>query len=376
MQTGRSRYHLSVLLLFAFIACSSSQALPPVELHPALPFVSTALVRLQAPGQPWALFWGSIPTDEKADVCGYGGVNFTQATVVHYDEVTRGLDIDKKECVLDYALFAGTYKWFNLTAICTDVSNIPPDHCAIYLSSDNITAMGSTTPANGGNCAGCWGTDCRCVPVNTIPACFPSSTVVTVAGRGATRMTELKTGDRVLSVAKDGKPFYDPICFWGHRDGVTMSHFVALDVSAPGRRQATISLSPRHFLPVGDSLNTSRYMYARDINPGDKVIVADTSGSAAGTVTAKRLVISEGLYNPYTKGGHLVVNGVVASAHSDWVLDDVVPTGMVPYLPEIYQAVFRPIYWAQQLLFPADWINPAIALVSHLVSVGGWKRSD
>ncbi len=91
MQTCRLRYHLSVLLLFAFIACSSSQALPPVELHPALPFVSTALVRLQAPGQPWALFWGSIPTDEKAEVCGYGGVNFTQPTVVHYDDVTGGL---------------------------------------------------------------------------------------------------------------------------------------------------------------------------------------------------------------------------------------------------------------------------------------------
>lgn len=65
-----------------------------------------------------------------------------------------------------------------LQAICTGVSNIPPDHCAIYLSSDNITAMGSTAPTNGGNCAGCWGTDCRCVPVNNIPACFPSSAVV------------------------------------------------------------------------------------------------------------------------------------------------------------------------------------------------------
>ncbi len=83
----------SVLLLLIFTASSScqTQVLAPVELHPALPFVSTALVRLQAPGQPWALFWGSVPIDEKADVCGYGGVNYTQSTVVHYDEVTRGL---------------------------------------------------------------------------------------------------------------------------------------------------------------------------------------------------------------------------------------------------------------------------------------------
>lgn len=66
-----------------------------------------------------------------------------------------------------------------------------------------------------------------------------------MAGRGAIRMTELKTGDRVLSVAKDGTPFYDPVYFWGHRDSVVLSHFVALDVSAASRRQATILMSPR-----------------------------------------------------------------------------------------------------------------------------------
>ncbi|BDA51063.1 probable Indian hedgehog protein at C-terminar half [Coccomyxa sp. Obi] len=349
MLTCKSRYHLSVLLLLAFIACSSSQALPPVELHPALPFVSTALIRLQAPGEPWALFWGSILTDEKADVCGYGGVNISKPTVVHYDETTRELEINKKECVLDYAPFAGVYDGFNLTSICTDVAPIPPDHCAIYLSSENITDKVSPAPTLGSNCAGCWGTDCRCVAVDNVPACFPSRAVVTVVGRGAIRMTELKTGDRVLSVAKDGTPCYDPIYFWGHRDSVALSRFVALDVSAPGRRQATIMMSPRHFLPLGDSLKTSRYMYARDIKPGDTVIMADTSGSATGTVTAKRM------------GGHLVVDGVVASSHSDWVLDDVVPPSMVPYLPVIYQAIFWPIYWAQQL-FPANWIDHVIAV--------------
>ncbi len=69
---------------------------------------------------------------------------------------------------------------------------------------------------------------------------------VTVAGRGATRMAELETGDRVLSIAKDGTPFYDPIYFWGHRDNAMLSRSVALDVCAPGRSQATILMSPRY----------------------------------------------------------------------------------------------------------------------------------
>ncbi len=52
------------------------------------------------------------------------------------------------------------------------------------------------------------------------------------------------------------------------------------------------------------------------------------------------------------QGGLVVVNGVVASAHSDWVLDDLVPAAWTPALPRLYQALFRPVYWAYRLLGP------------------------
>ena len=45
-----------------------------------------------------------------------------------------------------------------------------------------------------------------------------------------------------------------------------------------------------------------------------------------------------GLYNPFTIGGDIVVNGVLASSHSDWFLDGVTPDAWAHHLPRVYQA--------------------------------------
>lgn len=46
----------------------------------------------------------------------------------------------------------------------------------------------------------------------------------------------------------------------------------------------------------------------------------------------------QGVFNPYTLSGTIVVDDVVASAHSDWLLDDICPEKYVGSLPAIYQA--------------------------------------
>ena len=53
-------------------------------------------------------------------------------------------------------------------------------------------------------------------------------------------------------------------------------------------------------------------------------------------------VTKRGLYNPYTLGGSIIVGGVLASSHSEWVLDSLVPESMVGHMPAIYQALFAP----------------------------------
>ena len=65
-------------------------------------------------------------------------------------------------------------------------------------------------------------------------------------------------------------------------------------------------------------------------------------GIELATVTKASLKVNKGKYNPYTLGGNIVVNGVLSSAHSEFVLDDYMPAFMVKYLPAIYQAMFAP----------------------------------
>ena len=44
-----------------------------------------------------------------------------------------------------------------------------------------------------------------------------------------------------------------------------------------------------------------------------------------------------GLYNPYTLSGTIVVDGVVASCHSSWILDGLAPPRV---LAKVYQRLF------------------------------------
>lgn len=57
----------------------------------------------------------------------------------------------------------------------------------------------------------------------------------------------------------------------------------------------------RHFIPVFDTVKGSKSIYAKDVSIGDNVMMVGANGPAFGTVLAKHLTISKGLYNPYTK---------------------------------------------------------------------------
>ena len=63
--------------------------------------------------------------------------------------------------------------------------------------------------------------------------------------------------------------------------------------------------------------------------------ICDTAGISTTTLP--------GLYNPITLTGSIIVDGVAASVHSDWFLDELADaTGMTSYLPMAYQVVDQP----------------------------------
>lgn len=126
------------------------------------------------------------------------------------------------------------------------------------------------------------------------------------------------------------------------------------------QQQQPLYASGGHYIPVSPSgphepWSSAVMKRAQDIKVGDWLWVHDafTNETISGQVGFDLLVLSRvvgisikpkrGLYNPYTLSGTIIVNGVVASAYSDWFLDTAItPKALLPYLPTIYHTITWP----------------------------------
>lgn len=59
-------------------------------------------------------------------------------------------------------------------------------------------------------------------------------------------------------------------------------------------------------------------------------------------VLSINMELGQGLFNPYTLSGNIVVDDMIVSCHSNWVLDEIIPKNLVEHLPSIYQTMFLP----------------------------------
>ncbi|KAL4440600.1 hypothetical protein ABPG75_003601 [Micractinium tetrahymenae] len=226
-------------------------------------------------------------------------------------------------------------------------------------------------------------------PTPTGPGCFPAAATVQVWGRGFVAMQELRPGDRVLALDHaTGRLAYRSAYIFAHREPGASGAFVNIEAvplaaeeaggaSSNATMRHRLQLSPRHFLPVcaaGDaaacgaprlsglldslrSLGTSegwRQRYGQEVQPGMLVLLADGEGGLApARVLRVWQSVERGLFNPLVEGGTLVVDGVLASDQSDWILDDVVPASWRPLLPAVYGMLMSPLRLLFHLLGPA-----------------------
>ena len=135
-------------------------------------------------------------------------------------------------------------------------------------------------------------------------------------------------------------------------------------VAVPGFPAArTLRLTPRHFIPVLTAAGKWRHSYAKDVAVGGTVHVlaagSDGNGTASGLV--------RGVVTRVTSAVHAVVDGVLASDQSDWVLDDLTPAHLAHLLPTLYSLLFAPLRWAYFGLGAPAWarLSPALAHVGH-----------
>lgn len=184
--------------------------------------------------------------------------------------------------------------------------------------------------------------------------CFPGDATVQTDSGAIKPMAEVRIGDRLQVARPDGTLGFEDVYLNTHRDALSSAPFVVLTLDN-GR---SLTLSPRHFIPVAADAEAgweARVTKGADeIRPGDRIWSQDDHGTMA--ISRVRTVatrIAVGAFNPLTTGGTIVVDGVVASAHSDWFLDGVVSAESQA---TVYQALLAPVRLAYALIGP-DWMT-------------------
>ena len=192
-------------------------------------------------------------------------------------------------------------------------------------------------------------------PNLTCSQCFPADAIVHSHDKGPMQMKDVRIGDLLLTYNDAGEPMYDPVYMMGHKDGESFAMFLSITAS----NNQTIRLTPDHYIFVVRN-ETMLEIPSQGVEIGDGLVVGKASILP---VVAISLVKSQGLYNPYTMTGRIVVDGVLASCHSSAMLDGLFHKLGIP-LSTGYQVAFEPIRFLYTLLGPRiflrlEWILDA-----------------
>jgi hypothetical protein len=138
-------------------------------------------------------------------------------------------------------------------------------------------------------------------------------------------MREVSVGDRLQVILPDGSVGYEDVYLLTHKDAVSVSQYVRITL-ASGRQ---LTLSPRHFVPTAPDADRPDWQSrvfkgADEIGVGDVLWFHDGERMQPARVAGIAREVEYGAFNPLTLTGTIVVDGVVASAHSDWFLDGIV----------------------------------------------------
>ncbi|GLC58799.1 hypothetical protein PLESTB_001402300 [Pleodorina starrii] len=163
-----------------------------------------------------------------------------------------------------------------------------------------------------------------------------------------------------------GSVVHRPVYLFGHREEGGMAPYV--HITAAGR---TLAATPGHFVPVcvshceveGGRAASMENRRAGDVRVGDVVTVADPVPALA-VVTQVEIIRARGAFNPFIRGADLIVDGLRASPHSDWLLDSLAPAWLVPHLSAIYEALLAPVYGLYCIVGPAtaEWLAHGLQL--------------
>lgn len=146
--------------------------------------------------------------------------------------------------------------------------------------------------------------DCLFSSTNIGDVCFPAAATAQLSSGRVVRMDELQTGDNVL-VAPG---IFSPIIGWTHRDSTPMSAiYTRLDTDSGH----SLTTTDGHYVYADGKM-----MKAEDVRVG--MVMKTGTGSDTAVVDVRR-VADNGLYNPQTIHGDIVVDGLLSTTYTKTV---------------------------------------------------------
>eukprot|EP00341_Mesodinium_pulex_P016070 CAMPEP_0116946114 /NCGR_PEP_ID=MMETSP0467-20121206/36783_1 /TAXON_ID=283647 /ORGANISM="Mesodinium pulex, Strain SPMC105" /LENGTH=260 /DNA_ID=CAMNT_0004629811 /DNA_START=268 /DNA_END=1051 /DNA_ORIENTATION=- len=205
--------------------------------------------------------------------------------------------------------------------------------------------------------------------------CFPAESAVHVEDKGLVRMDELSYGDRVMILKQDGTVGYEDVYLFGHKNYDDSAEYIIIETD----NGMNLQLSPNHFATLctsgcdtsGLKLNTFTLTdkYASLVKVGDVVVTVDYSWKSDFCHCDKYCPpeFNWPVQPNVRGGGHIIVDGVVASVHSKWFLHDSSYFSMASH-PALYD-MFLFLVYVLYLCIGPKW---SFWLADHLgVHTGG-----
>ena len=134
-----------------------------------------------------------------------------------------------------------------------------------------------------------------------MPACFPCNARVQLENSKIIQMKDLQIGDRVLTK----KDTYSTIYLFTHRNLNSKNIFITL-TTASGQY---ITLTPGHYLYVN-----KKVMEASEVKIGDCLETIEYNSDKVISISKEE---EEGLFNPHTLSGDIMVNNIRTTTYTD-----------------------------------------------------------
>lgn len=131
--------------------------------------------------------------------------------------------------------------------------------------------------------------------------CFPGSTMVTLSNGLRRAMRDVEIGDEVMT--SNGKT--SAVIGWSHRDATIRYRFVRAHTASG----LSVTASAGHYIYADGKMTQMR-----DVRMGMSLSLGSGGQSM---VTKISKVMDNGLYNPQTVDGDIVVDGIVASTYTE-----------------------------------------------------------